>query len=114
MVRNEEKGVGNGGDGQLELKQLDPSLPANATLKSSGGRVETAIVFVNRTSSEILYYWIDFEGKETYYGSVAPGAEVTQHTFDGHIWVAKDANGTSLAVFRASETPGRALITTKP
>ena len=108
------KRIGNGGDGQLELKQLDPSLPANATLKSSGGRVETAIVFVNRTSSEILYYWIDFEGKETYYGSVAPGAEVTQHTFDGHIWVAKDANGTSLAVFRASETPGRALITTKP
>ena len=103
--------VGDRGAGQLELERQDPSLLPR--LKSPGSGVETAIVFFNRTKSEVFYYWIDFEGKEAYYGSVAPGAEVTQHTFDGHIWVAKDANGTSLAVFRASETPGRAVITTK-
>ena len=92
-----------------ELERLDPNLLSR--LKSPGSRVETAIVFVNRRRSDVFYYWIDFEGKEAYYGSVAPGAEVTQHTFEGHIWVAKDPNGTSLAVFRASEKPGRALIT---
>ena len=92
-----------------ELERLNPDLLSR--LKSPGSRVETAIVFVNRTKSDVSYYWIDFEGKEAYYGSVGPGAEVTQHTYDGHIWVAKDANGTSLAVFRASEAPGRALIT---
>ncbi len=104
--------VGDRGDGPPELERLDPSLLSR--LKSPGSRVETAIVFVNRTNSDIHYYWIDFEGKEAYYGSVAPGAEVTQHTFDGHIWVAKDASGTNLAVFRAGQTQGRALITTRP
>ena len=52
--------------------------------------------------------WIDMEGMPV----VASARVSPQHTFDGHVWLAKDANGTSLAVFRASETPGRALITT--
>ncbi len=100
------------GDARLELDRLDPDrLPR---LKSPGSGAESAIVFVNRTKSDILYYWIDFEGNAAYYGSVAPGGEATQHTFDGHLWVAKDANGTSLAVFRAGETPGRALVTETP
>ena len=51
--------------------------------------------------------WIDVEGMPV----VASARVSPQHTYDGHIRVAKDANGTSLAVFRASEAPGRALIT---
>ena len=95
----------------LELKRHDPSQLAN--LKSTGSRVETAIVLVNRTRSDIFYYWIDFGGKATHYGSVAPGAEITQHTYDGHVWVVKDVSGNNLAVFRAEATPGRALVTAR-
>ena len=92
-----------------ELERHDPNLLLR--LRSPGSRVETAIIFANRTKSDVFYYWIDFEVTEVYYGSFAPGTEVIQHTFDGHMWVAMDPNGTSLAEFRASETPGRALIT---
>ena len=104
--------VGDRGDGPLALERHDPDLLPR--LRSPGSRVETAIIFVNRTKSDVHFYWIDFEGKEAYYGSVAPGAEVTQHTFAGHIWVVKDGNGTNLAVFHTGETPGRALIATTP
>ena len=102
----------DGGDKWVDLKQHDPSLLPN--LRSGGSDTETAIIFVNGTKAEIAYYWVDGNGEEKYYGKIAVDTFVNQHTFAGHIWLVKDVNGDNLAVFRAEEKTGRALIGAEP
>ena len=98
----------DGDDSWVELKRYDPDQLHNP--KSTLSRVETAIIFVNDTEGEVSYLWIDFNGEEVRYGSVSPGEFANQHTFQGHVWVVKDARGKALAVFRAEEGAGRALV----
>ena len=93
------------------MEAHDPSLLPN--LKSGDDDTETAIIFVNRTGAEIAYYWVDYEGDEKFYGKIAPNASVSQHTFAGHVWLIKDMSGRNLAVFRAEEKTGRAIIATE-
>ena len=97
-----------GGDRWIELEAHDPSLLPN--LRSGGSQTETAIIFVNLTEAEMAYYWVDGAGEERHYGKVAAGDFVNQHTYPGHIWLVKDADGGNLAVFRAEEKTGRALL----
>ena len=97
-----------GGNRWVELEAHDPSLLPN--LRSVYDTAETAIIFVNLTEAEISYSWIDGAGAERHYGKVAAGDFVNQHTFSGHIWLVKDADGGNLAVFRAQEKTGRALL----
>ncbi|RKU16008.1 hypothetical protein C6503_13065 [Candidatus Poribacteria bacterium] len=97
-----------GGDRWVELEAHDPSLLPN--LRSGDSRTETAIIFVNLTEAEMAYYWVDGEGEEKRYGKIAAGEFGTQHTYAGHIWLVKDANSGNLAVFRAEEKTGRALL----
>ena len=98
----------DGGGKWIDLKEHDPSLLPN--LRSRDSDTETAISFVNGTKTEITYYWVDDNGEEKYYGKIARDAFVNQHTFAGHIWLVKDVNGDNLAVFRAEEKTGRALL----
>ena len=65
---------------------------------------------MNLTEAEIGYYWVDGAGEEKHYGKVAAGDYVNQQTYAGHVWLVKDANGNNLAVFRAEEKTGRALL----
>ena len=95
----------------VNLKEQDLNLPPN--LKSEDDDTETAIIFVNGTENEIAYYWVDDDGNEKSYGKIAPDAFVNQHTYAGHIWLIKDANGSNFAVFRAEKKTGRALVSTK-
>lgn len=91
------------------LRAVDPYLLAN--LRSAGGGGETQVIFVNCTESEIAYYWIDRDGVEHYYGRIAPGSDTIQHSYEGHVWVAKDGNGAILSVFRAALTRSLAFVT---
>lgn len=96
----------------INLKEHDPILLPN--LRSGDDDTETAILFVNGTKAEIAYYWVDYEGNKKSYGRIGVNDFVNQHTYAGHVWVVKDANGRNLAVFRAEEQIGRALVDTAP
>ena len=102
----------DGGGRWVNLKEQDLNLLPN--LKSENDATETAIIFMNSTKSEIAYCWVDSEGNEKSYGKIAPDSFVNQHTYAGHVWLIKDMNGQNLAVFRAEEKTGRALVSTKP
>ncbi len=97
------------GDGRwINLEEQDlNSLP---TLKSGDDDTETVVLLVNGTETEIASYWIDYEGKEKSYGRIAPGDFVNHQTYVGHVWLIKDVNSRNLAVFRAEEQTGRALV----
>ena len=103
------KDPNNDGDGKwIHLKEQALNLLPN--LKSEDDARKTTIIFVNATKSEIAYYWVDNEGHEESYGKIAPDAFVNRHTYAGHVWLVKDVNDRNLAVFRAEEKIGRALI----
>ncbi len=87
----------------LDLEQLQ-------TLRSRGGDNETEVIFVNLTRVNLSYYWIDYEGNEILYGVVAANDFVKQSAYAGHVWLVKDPNGKNLAVYRAVEKDGRAII----
>ena len=92
----------------VNLRLYDPDRVRSA--KSQDGSTDTAIIFVNVTASEISFYWVDYNGKEVYYGAVAPNDFFTQSTYRGHVWSVKDASGKPLALFRAESKTGRALV----
>ena len=90
---------------------LEPSnLKQLPTLKSTGGDSETTIIFVNLTGVKLNYYWVNYEGNEQLFGEVAANDLDKQSTYAGHVWLVKDGNGKNLAVFRAVEKTGRALV----
>ena len=101
----------DGGREWVNLRLYDPDRVRNP--RSQGGSTETEIIFVNLTASEISFHWVDYNGKEVYYGSIAPNGFSSQSTYRGHVWAVKDASGRSLALFRAEGRTGRALVRTE-
>lgn len=98
------------GDGKwVDLKEIELNIKQG--LKSDVNYSETEIIFVNRTNSDIAYYWIDYDGNERYYSRVAPSYHIPQTTYFGHYWIVKDMNGNNLALFQAKDKTGRAFVT---
>lgn len=71
---------------------------------------ETSLTFVNRMDTAVELFWLSTDGERRSYGQLAPGAQREQHTFAGHIWLAVNAAGRTVAAFEASETGGQAEI----
>ncbi|HEY2952737.1 MAG TPA: DPP IV N-terminal domain-containing protein, partial [Verrucomicrobiae bacterium] len=74
---------------------------------------ETSLTFVNRTPGEVELFWLNSDGERQSYGKLRAGEEREQHTYAGHVWLAADDGGQTLAVFQAEEPPARAEITGK-
>lgn len=100
----------NGGGKWVDLKDIE--LNRKQKLKSDINYDKTEIIFVNRTNSDIAYYWIDYDGNEKYYSRVAPDYHLSQTSYVGHYWIVKDLDGNNLAVFRTGKKTGRAFVTT--
>lgn len=99
-----------------DLRKLNPGERATPSLpalrrphrsKNKGG--ETYVTFTNHTQKAVDLFWVDFGGDRKAYGSIEPGAERSQHTFAGHVWVAVQ-KGEVIAAFEATEEPRTALI----
>jgi hypothetical protein len=55
-------------------------------LRSEGGALQTSIRFRNNGPKDAELRWVDQRGRERGYGTIAPGQERSQHTFEGHAW----------------------------
>lgn len=80
-------------------------MPARKSI-DRGGDVELQLV--NQLKENVQLIWMGRDGNPVSYGRVDAGAERTQHTFVGHIWLLKSEGGKSLACFEAF--PGRNQI----
>ena len=65
---------------------------------------------MNQTPDEIVVYWIDMDGQRRRYAAVGPGAQHSQHTYAGHVWLVTGPAGATLGVFEAVEEDSRAVI----
>ena len=82
---------------------LDPlDLDELPNLKSVDG-VETTVYFVNDTDSEIVIYWVNFEGEEIEIDRTPAGYRANVKSRAGHVLLVKDSNGQNLSVYRADE-----------
>jgi len=53
---------------------------------SRASDTETEIVFTNHTDESVRLFWIDANGRQHGYGTIAPGQTHHQHTYVGHAW----------------------------
>ena len=98
---------GNSGDQWVNLKPYNPNQLSRLSISSGE---DTEIIFVNNSTIEVLFYWLDYDRTERYYGRVAACNSTTQGTFAGHFWIVKDQHGKNLAMFQAEAKTGRAFI----
>ena len=78
-------------------------------LRSEGGALQTSIRFRNTGPKDAELRWVDQRGRERGYGTIAPGQERSQHTFEGHAWKVV-ADGRTLGWIRGEALPVRVDI----
>ena len=99
--------------GELGLPESEPLRSSSATVELRGtertGGV-SGLRFINRLEAGASLFWINPRGDQVPYGSVPPGGEREQHTFDGHVWLIAGAGGEHLAVVEAGPVPKTVVI----
>lgn len=79
---------------------LKPQHPENIEeLRSQTFHTPVSMRFVNTSSVFVKVYWINYQGKPTLLGKLAPGEILPVNTFKNHPWIVKKLNGDSLGVY---------------
>lgn len=67
--------------------------------------------FTNGTDRLTEICWLDAKGQAVNYGHLKPGAQRVLSTFDGHVWLIRDADGEAdVAVYEASLTTQEVVV----
>ncbi|MEV4844229.1 hypothetical protein AB0K20_13560 [Micromonospora matsumotoense] len=90
--------------------ELTP-LPASQerSLRSSSNGPSTYVEFVNARSSQVIVYWLDYQGQRRQYKVLDAGRSYRQQTYLGHPWVVTDRHGRALACFLPARTTMKAV-----
>jgi len=96
--------------GEVEEESLPAIAPDRAPDRSTRTGAETQVIFENRTGAEVELFWLDTQGDRRSYGRLQPDEHQAQHTYAGHIWLAVDSEGRTVAVYEAAPQRARALI----
>ena len=75
----------------------------------SGGKEATTIVFKNETKEELMYYWIDFEGNNKFFGKIPALSQIEQATFVEQYWLITDLNKNCMGKYTSLKA-GRVII----
>lgn len=85
-------------------------VPEGRPRPSSRTGAESEITFENQLGEEVQLFWLDTQGQRQSYGTVAAHGRRVQHTYAGHVWLAANSRGQTLAVFEAAAQPDVAVI----
>lgn len=79
------------------------AIPSFLPAHPSGGSGEESFMTVTNNSRDpVTLNWIDGEGTRHRYGTLTPGQSLLQHTYEGHVWLLTDTNGSELAAYTAT------------
>ena len=93
-----------------DAKEYSDSLRSLTSIPRSSNRGEdTYVNFINKTDETVELYWRAGDGSQRLYAEIEPGKEHDQHTFGGHVWLAKTKNKI-VAIFRAENEHRSAVI----
>ena len=82
--------------------------------RSGPSSVQTRITFQNQGTKPVQLIWMDPQGLEHDYATLAPGAEHRQHTYESHAWKVVAADGRVLGWTRGQAVPSTVVITDEP
>ncbi len=92
-------------DGEIESAELFmPPRP------SSDGSQDSEIVVVNQLDEDLELVWIGASRDENSYGKVNRGTTRRQHTFSGHVWLLKKADGSPIGCVQAGRESTQVVI----
>ena len=69
---------------------------------------------MNESPQPIDLIWLDHGGNERKYETLAPGSTHDQHTFRGHVWLVRAADGSEWGTYTARGTPRVVVVTGPP
>lgn len=75
----------------------------------SGGKEATVIIFKNETKQDLMYYWIDFEGKSQFFGKIPAQSQIEQSTYVQQYWLITDLNQNCMGKY-GSLKAGKVII----
>jgi dipeptidyl aminopeptidase/acylaminoacyl peptidase len=78
--------------------------------RSSRTGEETSLNFINKLPNEVEIFWLSTDGERRSYGKLRAGEQREQHTFAGHVWLAVNRQGKTVAAFEATEKSADAEI----
>ncbi len=82
-----------------------------SSLRSIHSQIPTEVTFRNLTNNPVRVIWIDYEGRERRYRTLAPGESYMQPTFATHPWRLRDAKtGRTLRTIVAVGTPSQVVV----
>lgn len=68
-------------------------------LKSHSSREPAKLRFINESGTTLVLQWVDYNGALKEYGTLAPGAEITQDTYITHPWITAYQEGSCRQIF---------------
>jgi len=80
----------------IELAQSQFSI--NPYLQSLDSNTPLYVTFDNEADQQVELFWLDFQGVERSYGTIAPGASLDINTFATHPWKAYGINDHSVEI----------------
>ena len=89
----------NAVDQRKRRSRISPTLWPSVT---KGGDVE--IEFFNDSEAEVRLIWIDPQGKEVPYHTLAGGKSIKQHSIAGHVWIVANRADEVLEVYEANHS----------
>ncbi len=111
--------------GAESARQVDPGAPEAALFRgevragrvpqrSRGRGAETRLLIVNETQETLGVEWVTTDGGRRAYGTLAPGASMNQHTFDGHVFALVGQDGEDRAWVQGAAEPTVARVGSDP
>jgi hypothetical protein len=88
------------------------ALPAKdeTRLRSLASKEPTALLLVNRTSTDYSLFWLDFEGKRKPYGILHAGENLVEHTFATHPWLVARPDGQAVGIYVPGKLHAKAVL----
>lgn len=87
-------------------------IPLQRIEPSTNGGESTSILFVNQLDQPVRLHWIPPDGTPRQYATLDAGKTHDQHTYQHHVWLLTDRDGTELAVLRATAAAATFVLST--
>ena len=104
-----EESVAKKPDPKVNLKWMAVNAAFEAP-KSTGGGLNTQVIFENNSKRLVKLYWVGFGNELKLYAELRPGAKRQQNSYSKHTWLVTDENDTPLGYFMVAEEVCRAVI----
>ncbi|MBX9712059.1 MAG: hypothetical protein K2X60_13585 [Xanthobacteraceae bacterium] len=96
-----------------EQPAFEQSCSEQRNLRSREANAPAKLRFINPTDGTYVLQWIDYNGALKEYGTLGPGAEITQDTFLTHPWIVAYGEGSCRQIFLPAEGISVARVRTE-